>query len=233
MDISAVGAAASGGTNPGTARLAETFDNFLTLLTTQLRNQDPLDPVDSNEFTQQLVLFSGVEQSINTNTKLQKLIALFETNQKANAVDYLDKVIEAQGDTTALSNGKAEWKYELLGAATSTSIMITNEQGGVVLSTNGGLGAGKHSFVWDGRDDQGFAQPDGLYRITVSANDINGQAIATTTAITGRVDAIELVDGGIVLSLGGVLIPIDRVNSIRQVTALSAGAGGDSTSTTP
>ncbi|HZZ11369.1 MAG TPA: flagellar hook capping FlgD N-terminal domain-containing protein, partial [Paraburkholderia sp.] len=81
--------AAGAGQSTASQQLAGNFDTFLTLLTTQLQNQDPLSPMDSTQFTQQLVAFSGVEQQINTNNNLQSLIALNQSQQAASAVSYI------------------------------------------------------------------------------------------------------------------------------------------------
>src|SRR5918911_3460789 len=96
-----------------TTGLGENFDTFLKLLTTQIKNQDPLQPLDSNQFTQQLVQFSQVEQAINTNDKLSSLVTLQSTNQMVNSLSLVDRTIEFTGDTAPLSNGQAKWSYTL------------------------------------------------------------------------------------------------------------------------
>ena len=93
--------------------LAQNFDDFIMLLVAQLKNQDPLDPISTNEFTNQIVQFASVEQAIATNTNLERMIALQRSNQITSAVGYLGKRIEAEGDTTALADGIAEWNYSL------------------------------------------------------------------------------------------------------------------------
>lgn len=214
MEIGATSGSGTSASSVGGSNLTDTFDTFLTLLTTQLKHQDPLDPVDSSEFTQQLVMFTSAEQTIATNRNLESLIKLFQTSQSAGAVSYLGKIIEADGDSAALSNGRASWRYDLPASAAQTTIAITDANGSPVFTGNGQIAAGAHNFVWDGKNNQGIAQPDGLYKITVSSKDTSGQLIATTTRIVGTVDGIETVDGALVLMVGSVKVPIDQVKSV-------------------
>src|ERR1700722_1542576 len=93
------------------SQLSGNFDTFLTLLTTQLKNQDPTSPMDSSTFTQQLVEYSQVEQQINTNTNLQTLITQGQSNGSAMATSYLGKNVTVTGGAGALSQGTANWTY--------------------------------------------------------------------------------------------------------------------------
>src|ERR1700745_1994530 len=102
--------AAAAGSN-AMQQLSGNFQTFLTLLTTQLKNQDPLSPMDSNQFTQQLVQFSQVEQQINSNKNLEDLIALTKSQSATNAVSYLGKTLTLTDGTAALQNGTANWTY--------------------------------------------------------------------------------------------------------------------------
>jgi len=224
MDVAALGSAVvnqSAAERSGSA-LADTFDTFLNLLTKQLQNQDPLDPVDSGEFTQQLVLFTSAEQAVATNKNLETLIKLSTTNQAAAAVGYIGKMVEAEGRTSTLSQGLAVWQFELPSNAGQVDITITDSNGKAVLNTNGAIDAGVHSFVWDGRDNDGLAMPDGNYTISISAKNSNGESITASTSILGRVSGIETVDGSIVLNVGSTKIPFDKVISVREIAATTA-----------
>lgn len=210
------------GTNPvglqsagASAALAENFDNFLNLLTTQIQNQDPLSPMDSNEFTSQLVQFSAVEQAITTNTNLSSLIALEKANQLTGAVGFLGTEIEAFGNTNSLTDGQAGFSYGLGANATSTQITILDEVGQTVFSTSGETASGHHIFTWNGLDNNGTAQPDGKYSILVTALDANGDPISTETGIVGTVTGFETTgDGSILLSLNGIGVPISDIVSV-------------------
>ena len=214
MEISPIQAASSSAAERSRTNLAVDFDNFLTLLTTQLSHQDPLDPVDSNEFVQQLVSFTGVEQAVNTNSNLEQLIGLYKLGQSASAVGYLGKTIEATGNTTSLANGTAKFQFNLSANSANTSILITNAEGKIVLAAEGSTDAGDHKFVWNGRDSNGVQQPDGAYKINVNAIDADGGLISTSTQISGQVTRIDTVDGSIVLSINGVSVPLENVVSV-------------------
>jgi hypothetical protein len=107
--------------NAATKQLSGNFNTFLTLLTTQLKNQDPMSPMDSSQFTQQLVQFSQVEQSINTNDNLKTLISLTQGRSASDAVSYLGKTATITTGDAPLSNGNADWSYALGGASTGTA----------------------------------------------------------------------------------------------------------------
>jgi len=95
------------------ARLEEDLNQFLTLLVTQLENQDPLDPMDSTEFTSQLVQFASVEQQIKQNTNLEQLVGLQQNNQISSMVNFIDKLVEVEGQSIPLEDGQAEFTYTL------------------------------------------------------------------------------------------------------------------------
>jgi len=199
--------------------LAETFDNFLLLLTTQLQNQDPLSPMDTNEFTQQLVAFTEVEQSIKTNDRLEQLIDLQLGNQLTSAASYIGRSVEAESEFLSLDGGQATLTYGLNATAARTTIQIQDESGQVVRTIGGETGPGLHRLDWDGTDDGGSPLPDGVYRAVVSAVDGNDAPVSIAQGTVGRVTGVEIVDGQVVLSLNGLKIPIDKVVSVTQEAA--------------
>lgn len=217
MDISALtSASAATGSNKALAGLTDNFDNFLNLLTKQLQHQDPLSPLDTNEFTQQLVQFTAVEQAIATNTKLDALIGLQTASQASTAISYLGTTIDAETDQIALVDGEASFDYALSEAAKQTSIVILNAQGKPVRVATGETDAGKHSFSWDGEDNDGGDLPDGIYTVQVAAFDENGKAIDSAVGISGKVSGVQIVDGQIMLSIGDLQVPFDDVYSVRE-----------------
>ena len=216
MDITPLVTAAASQTERSSIRLADTFDTFLVLLTAQLRNQDPLDPIDSSQFTEQLVMFSSAEQTIASNQKLETLIKLFQSGNASSAVNYLGTTVAAKGHQAVLSNGGASWRYELNGNAAQTTLSVSNSAGNTVFTGPGLTAKGVHDLAWDGKSNQGLPLPDGLYKLTVSAKDSNGQIVAITTIIEGVVDGVESLDDGVVLSISGVKIPLANIRSIKQ-----------------
>ena len=204
--------------DPGLNRASLTGDleSFLLLLVTQLKNQDPLSPLDSNEFAAQLAQFATVEQAIKTNKNLTDLISISKAGQAAAAVSYLGKTIEAEGDTAPLIDGKAEYAYTLPSMATSVALAIANEQGKVLFSATGETAAGKHSFVWDGVDNQGIEVAPGIYRLLIGALDSEGDQIPAETRIVGRVDGADTSGDTTKLMLGEVSVPLDKVLSVKE-----------------
>lgn len=201
------------------AGLAENFDDFLTLLTAQLQHQDPLEPMDANEFTSQLVQFSSVEQAIAQNARLDSLISLQQTNQVANAASFIGKSIEATTSTVELKDGTASVKYSLQSSAAGVIVTVSNEQGQIIRSQEGVSSVGPHEFVWDGLDNQGLEQPEGIYTINVTAVDDNGASFPLNTTVSGLVDGVSAENGQIVLSMGGVTVPLESVLSVKTPDA--------------
>lgn len=200
----------------GLSQLAENFDNFLTILTTQLQYQDPLDPMDSTEFTQQLVQFTGVEQNVAQNKNLEKIVAMLSGDKFLGATGYIGKTIEAAGDTTQLQNGAASWTYDLAGDANSVVVKITNAAGQEILTAPYETEAGQHVLDWDGNDQNGLQVPDGQYTLSVEAKNFAGEAIGVTMNLSGQVTGVENTGDGEVLMIGGLKIPVSAVTVVRQ-----------------
>jgi flagellar basal-body rod modification protein FlgD len=203
--------------------LADNFDNFLKLLTTQLQSQDPLSPLDAAQFTEQLVQFTGVEQAIKTNDVLGQLVALVRADQVTRAVDYLGAEVEANAQSVRLDgNAPATVHYRLDQPAAAATINIFNEAGRLVRTQAGDASPGVHTVPWDGRDQTGARLPDGLYRVEVTAGDAAGAAVPVSTTIAGVVDGVELQGDRLMLSVAGVLLPLDAVTTIRRPAPATA-----------
>ncbi len=218
MEINATAGAGSTGVTAN-ATLTKNFDMFLKLLTTELQHQDPLEPMDSNEFTNQLVQFSGVEQAISTNTKLEELIAMTAASQSSNLVNYLGKSVDVASNTAALRDGAATCTYELSANTETTRLLVLDANQRVVRVTDGKTVAGAHEFVWDGTDDAGRSVPDGSYTLTVSARDANAEQIAASVTTRGVVTAIESANGQNLLTVGGIKVPLSDVLSVSMAEA--------------
>jgi flagellar basal-body rod modification protein FlgD len=211
----ASGAAATSASDRTT--IAENFDAFLLLLTTQLKNQNPLEPLDTNQFTQQLVQFASVEQQIKSNETLNALLTSSRSSIVSTAAGFVGMQVTADGATTRLSDGKAEWRLNVARAATA-AISIRDRDGNVVATATKALTAGGQSYAWDGRTSTGQAAPAGDYTITVTGRDVAGQTVSVKTEIAGRVDSVDMSGDEPVLMIGGVQVPLKTVKSI-------AGAG--------
>lgn len=193
--------------------IAGNFDQFLQLLTTQLKNQSPLDPLDTNQFTEQLVQFAGVEQQLKTNETLSTLLSINMATTATNAVAYIGSTITADGASSQLKNGKAEWSINAAKGGTAT-ITIKDKNGSVVNTMTRNLVAGDQKFTWDGKTSIGGTASDGEYQITVDAVDVNGQPVTTKTQIKGIVDGVDFNGLIPVLKIGDVSVAIDKVKSV-------------------
>jgi len=196
--------------------LAETFDTFLTLLTTQLQHQDPLNPMDTNEFTSQLVEFTGVEQAIKTNQRLDELIALQTDMQLNDAVGYMGKQVGADGIILMLQDGESTITYDLGANASKVNILIIDEEGNTVRTLEGDTEVGHHEITWDGLDDDGEPLDDGLYGFLVTAIDADDKPVPLVQGTIGRVTGVKLVDDVVTLEVGELEIALSDVLSISQ-----------------
>jgi len=212
---------ASGRINSGSKSLASNFETFLTLLTTQLRNQDPLSPVDSNEFTAQLTQMAGVEQQLLTNDLLTSLLAAQSAGGLDNASNYIGKEVTAAWSATSLEDGKATWSYELGGAASEVKVQVLDKNGKVVWEGKAPeKGIGVHDFTWDGKMTGGdTAENGGVYTLKVTATNANGGKIDSQTLIRGRVTGVEMYDGAPYLVIGDSILPLSTVISLNEIRA--------------
>ena len=182
--------------------LAGNFQTFLTLLTTQLKNQNPLDPLDTNQFTQQLVQFAQVEQQMKQNSQLETLISLEKSAQATTALAYVGATVAIDGQTAALANGQAVWTFNVPKPATAT-VTIRNATGQTVYNGSFSMNPGMQTFQWDGRDTQGVKWPDGNYTLTVTGKDASGQTVAIPSEIEGIIDSVDLTKTPPELKVGG------------------------------
>jgi len=198
------------------SRFSENFDDFLKLLTTQMENQNPLEPLDGTEFTTQLVQFSSVEQQIAQNQRLDQLLALQQSNVVTGAVGFIGKTVEAAGNKAELINGQATIGYGLANEAESVTITIKDAAGTIVRTIQGEVKAGNHSFTWDGKNTQGVDQPNGSYTFAVNATDKEGVDHTIDTTIRGIVDGVAAENGLMVLKVGEASVQLKDVLSVFE-----------------
>lgn len=204
--------------------LATDFADFLNLLTVQLQNQDPLSPMETNEFTNQLVAFTGVEQQINTNQKLDSLVALSLGSSFSSALGYVG--LEASYVSTEFyhdGSGTSEIKYALDSESFETVARVVNENGDIIYEEDVSGNTGSQDFVWDGLTDQGEAAPAGTYEIRIDALDFDGNAVGSTTVVKGEITGVETQDGVIYSIIGERAVAIGNI--------LNASKPGEQTAT--
>lgn len=221
---SASSSSSSSGTTSSnaTAGLADNFQTFLTLLTTQLQNQNPLDPLDTNQFTAQLVQFAQVEQQLKANDQLTSLVALQKTAQSTQALNFVGATVAVDGSTVAF-NGSATWNLNAAKDAAAT-ITISNSAGQEVYNGGYSLKSGNASFVWDGKGNDGTQWPPGNYKMSVTAKDSNGANVAVSTEIQGVVDSVDLTATPALLSMGGNNYTVDQIKRVIRTTTASTGS---------
>ena len=198
--------------------IAGDFDKFLTLLTTQLQNQDPMSPMDATQFTTQLVQFSQVEQQINANKKMDQLVAASTTEQKLAEVtaaqSYVGQQVEALGDTVPLQDGQATLIYGLDSTAKSATLKIVDQNKRTVATIALDPTAGAHSFTWDGKTADGTQLPDGTYRMTLTATDAAGDTVTSQTGFAGKVASVINESGTVMLRIGDTAVPLSQVTAV-------------------
>lgn len=198
------------------ASLATNFDTFLTLLTTQLKNQDPTSPLDTNQFTQQLTQMSGVEQQLLTNDLLKNMVEK-SGDGLTNAVGYIGKQVTVEAPTAALAGGQASWTYNLDRIAANVKLEVVNAAGAVIHSEVGSTKAGEHAFSWNGKTNTGTQLADGgAYTLRVTATDSIGGELKAGITTAGVVRAVEQTDGSPELVINGLSVPLTAVRSVRQ-----------------
>jgi flagellar basal-body rod modification protein FlgD len=205
----------------GTAatNLANNFDDFLTLLTTQLTNQDPLNPTDSNEFTNQLVNFTNVEQNIATNQNLEALLQLQQLNQQSGTasamINYLGKTVGSYLNVAALESTGASWNIDLGSGAASVEYEIYDVNGTKVYSEeSSGASAGAQVFSWDGEQTNGTAAGEGQYYLVVKAESAGGNTVNVSYNFEGEAESMETVNGNPVLKVSGVYLTLDQITTV-------------------
>jgi flagellar basal-body rod modification protein FlgD len=200
-----------------TTGIADNFQTFLTLLTTQLQNQNPLDPLDTNQFTQQLVQFAGVEQQLRSNEQLKALVNLEKSAQGTQALIYVGNNVAVDGSSAQFDGTKASWNF-LAPKDSNATITITNSTGQTVYSGNYTLHEGNANFVWDGKGNDGTQWPAGTYKLSATAKDASGQDVAISTEVQGVVDSVDLTADPPLLSIGGQNYTTSQIKRIVRAS---------------
>src|SRR5579862_3404373 len=202
----------------GSQQLAGNFDLFLQLLTTQLQNQNPLNPLDTNQFTQQLVEFASVEQQVNMNTNLQTLIALQHTAEATSAMQLIGLNATVKSNTAVLSNATgspATWTFSVPSPATG-QLSITNASGQTVYAGTVTLNPGNQTYTWNGQGNNGTTWPDGNYTMSINATGANGQPVTITTEIKGTITGVDLSQDPPQVVIGGQDYSLSAIEALSK-----------------
>lgn len=215
MAINAVaGAGAASSLASSRSTIADNFDTFLSLLTTQLKNQNPLDPLDTNQFTSQMVEFTSVEQQLKSNEFLEALVLSNQSSTYTDAVNFVGKDVTAAGSTTQLQNGEAKWSFTVAESAPDVNVTVTDQNGNTVYTAETSVNAGEGQFVWDGIDSTGNQLPEGKYTVTIDARDADGAYVPVSTKLSGTVSAVDLSGSEPVLIVDGNRVNLSAILSV-------------------
>ncbi len=234
LSLGGVGGAGTGSSvNATGVSLKETYNNFLKMLTTQLKNQDPLNPMDSKDFTSQLIQMSAAEQSISQTSKIEDMLKLMQASTVNTALNYIGLDVDYVGNKVAF-NGVTpiSTSYELPETAAKTQISVLNSDGTVIYSQVGEVTAGSHKFSWDGKDSSGNTQKPGVYTVEIGSQTADDKALTNKITVPGTVSGVETADGQVYLSINGQKVPIDAVKSAFALSTYYPPAGTGSTPTT-
>ena len=203
-----------------TTGIADNFQTFLTLLTTQLQHQNPMDPLDTNQFTQQLVQFAGIEQQLKSNEQLKSLVEIEKGAQATQALVYVGNTVAIDG-SKAQFDKSATWNFNSE-QDTTAKITITNSAGQTAYSGNFNLKKGGSSFVWDGKGNDGVQWPAGTYTLTATGTDSKGNNVAISTEVQGVVDSVDLTSSPPLLSIGGQSYTTDKIKRVMRPSTTSS-----------
>ncbi|MEA2987456.1 MAG: flagellar basal-body rod modification protein FlgD [Alphaproteobacteria bacterium] len=196
-----------------TKTIAGNFNTFLTLLTTQLKNQNPLDPLDTNQFTQQLVQFAQVEQQIKQNDQLATMISIERAAQATTALAFVGATVAVDGQTAALTDSRATWSLQVPKPVSAT-VTIKTSTGQTAYSGSFSMSTGTQNFTWDGRGNNGTQWPAGNYTISITGTDASGQTVAIATEIHGVVDSVDLTKTPPLMAIGGQNFTLDKIKRV-------------------
>jgi flagellar basal-body rod modification protein FlgD len=201
-------------------QIAGNFQSFLQLLTTQLQNQNPLSPLDTNQFTQQLVEFAGVQEQLNTNDSLSTLVSLQQTAAATQALDFVGKTAIVSGSTAAMTNSSATWELNVPANA-NVNVTITNSSGQTVYSGVVPMNSGQQPFTWNGQSSDGTQWPDGQYTMTASYSNGSGSTVAIPTQIAGTISGVNLSQSPPLLIINGQSYTVSQVQTISNPSSSS------------
>jgi flagellar basal-body rod modification protein FlgD len=202
--------------------LSDNFQNFLSLLTTQLQNQDPTSPMDTNQFTQELVTFTGVQQSVATNANLSQLISLTQGSQVLQSTQVDGQIATVTSPQIALQSGTGTVTFTAP-AAETVQVAIVNASGATVMQGSLNAQAGSNTWVWNGQDSNGDTVPDGAYGIAIENGTTASNAVAVPFSIVGTTTGLQNTSSGMVLDMGAVTVPLSNVQSLSSPGASTTG----------
>jgi flagellar basal-body rod modification protein FlgD len=205
--------AASQASNTALNSLSSNFGDFLNLLMTQLQNQDPSSPLDTNQFTSELVQFCSVEQQINTNTSLTQLIQLTQSGEIMQASAMTGKQVTVSSNQLALQNGQSTIQFSTP-SAEPVQIAVLDASGNQIAGTTMTSSVGTNTWSWNGTNSSGSTEPDGAYKFTVTTPGTGGTTTTLPASIIGTATGVISNSSGLQLELGALTVNFSQVQSV-------------------
>ena len=214
MDITSISTQSASASAQAGTQLNANFDTFLTLLTTQLQNQDPLEPLDTETFTEQLVQFSNVEQSIQTNQNLEALIALQANSQTQSALSMVGHVTTINTDIAGFDGAQIEWQATLPQDVTNAAARVVDATGATIATLPLAAAAGEQTVIWNGQNAAGEWAEPGLYQLQIDASAADGSDLPSTVSLRTVAEAVSFVNGTPTLEINGAQYALNQVTRI-------------------
>jgi flagellar basal-body rod modification protein FlgD len=191
-------------------------NQFLTLLVAQLKNQDPLNPLESADFTAQLAQFSSLEQLFGMNESLKGIEEALAAQESGNVLDYIGKSVKTLDNSIFVKDGTTESNVYELEDGADVTISIRDHEGIEIRTIYAGWqGAGEHELIWDGKDNQGSTVEDGIYTFELKATDEEGFIVPYDTYLVGEVTGVTYYSGDPFLMIGNKLLAPENIIEVR------------------
>jgi flagellar basal-body rod modification protein FlgD len=217
MSASIAAASANAATSTAqSSKFGGDFNTFLTLLTTQIKNQSPTDPLDTNQMTNQLVQFASVEQQIAMNQNLQRLLALEQTSQLTASAPLIGQKVSVEAEQITLQSGTGSLNLPAAGASQTALVTIRGSGDRVLRQETVPLGSAPKTWSWDGKGSDGLALPDGAYKVSVTGVAIGGKPEALPFTTVGKVTGAERAGGDLKLLLGQLQVSFDKLRNVNS-----------------
>ena len=201
--------------------LADNYNSFLTLLTTQLQHQDPSSPMNTDSFSSELAQFAGVEQQVKTNSNLSTLISATQDNTLTSSQSLVGKSVNLDSSKLSLENGSASVSFDS-NSTEPVAIAITNAAGMTIRTDELMPTTGTNTWTWDGKSDSGAQLTDGAYNVAVVQATTTGATTALQTTTGGTVTGVQKTSNGVNVQLGSVTTSIDDLSAIDASNAGTA-----------
>jgi flagellar basal-body rod modification protein FlgD len=217
--VSSATAGATTATDDSSTKLSSDYNLFLKLLTTQLQNQDPTNPMDSSQYTQQLVQYSQVEQSITQNKTLNSILSSLNMSSLTSSSSMIGQPVQLDSDKAGLSAAKpAEWQWTATNAITKLTATVLDSKGAKVDTFNIDVTGTSGQFSWDGTTTSGKKYTDGLYQLQLTGTSAAGAKISTTANAIGKVEDVQMLNGTPVVSINGAQYPTSMILRIAKTS---------------